>query len=59
MFATILIRLNTLFDPSRIVGLIKNHGIKPASIQTIKGTSPIPVMTGLLLRIPNTNQYAS
>ncbi|MGZ3120460.1 hypothetical protein ACT17C_02680, partial [Bacillus subtilis] len=26
--------------------------------QTIKGTSPIPVMTSLLLRIPNTNQYA-
>nr|WP_194382775.1 hypothetical protein [Bacillus mojavensis] len=56
-----MIRLNTLFDPSRIVGLIKKNGIKPASIQTIKGTCPIPVMTGLLLRIlvPNRNQYAS
>ncbi|MGF9602253.1 hypothetical protein ABEW95_10695 [Bacillus subtilis] len=56
--ATILIPLTTLLDLSRIVGLIENHGIKPASIQTIKGTSPIPVMTNLLLRIPNTNQYA-
>ncbi|MCY8826929.1 hypothetical protein P8883_17280 [Bacillus atrophaeus] len=61
IFATMSIRLKTLFEPSRIVGLIKNHGIKPASIQTIKGTSLIPVTTGLLLRIPipNTNQYAS
>ncbi|MEK3708483.1 hypothetical protein NST16_00225 [Bacillus sp. FSL K6-1005] len=50
-----------MLDPSRIVGLIKNHGIKPSSIQTIKGTSPILVMSVLLLRItvPNTNQYAS
>ncbi|MCJ8221033.1 hypothetical protein P9G44_21230 [Bacillus paralicheniformis] len=57
-----MIHLNTLFDPSRIVGLIKSHGIKPAIIQTIKGTSPIPIMTYLLsqIPIPNTNkQYAS
>ncbi|MEI1423178.1 hypothetical protein EFK13_18350 [Bacillus cabrialesii] len=54
--ATILIPLNTLLDASRIVRLIKNHGIKPASFQTIKGTSSIPVMTGLQLHIPNTNQ---
>ena len=60
--ATILIPLTTLLDLSRIVGLIENHGIKPASIQTIKGTSPIPIMTYLLsqIPIPNTNkQYAS